>query len=55
MLQILFGKEFLDNWCRDKDGIIDYYSMFKEQSANKYGIENAKKLYERIDKNCYNE
>ena len=40
----------MDNWSFDTDGIIDYYSMFKEQISNKYGIENAKKLYEIIEK-----
>ena len=41
ILQILLGEEFMDNWSFDTDGIIDYYSMFKEQISNKYGIENA--------------
>ena len=50
ILQILLGEEFMDNWSFDTDGIIDYYSMFKEQISNKYGIENAKKLYEIIEK-----
>ena len=50
ILQILLGEEFMDNWSFDTDGIIDYYNMFKEQISNKYGIENAKKLYETIEK-----
>ena len=35
ILQILLGEEFMDNWSFDTDGIIDYYSMFKEQISNR--------------------
>ena len=30
-LQILLGEEFLDNWCKDKDGIIDYLEQLEEE------------------------
>lgn len=37
MLQILLGEDFLDNWCEDKDGIIDYLEQFMEEMTSKYG------------------
>lgn len=27
IFQLLFGKEFMDNWCQDKDGIIDFFEI----------------------------
>ena len=36
-LQIVMGEEFLDNWCQDKDGIIDYLEQFVEESTKKFG------------------
>lgn len=41
ILQILLGEEFLDNWCEDKDGIIDYLEQFLEEMASKYGEDIA--------------
>lgn len=41
MLQILLGEEFLDNWCEDKDGIIDYLEQFVEEMTSKYGEDIA--------------
>lgn len=49
ILQILLGEEFLDNWSLDTDGIIDYYNVFKEEIADKYGKENSQKIYEAIE------
>lgn len=43
MLQILLGEEFLNNWCEDKDGIIDYLEQFTEEISSKYGNEIANK------------
>lgn len=36
-LQIILGEEFLDNWCQDKDGIIDYLEQFIEETKHEYG------------------
>lgn len=30
ILQIMLGEEFLDNWCKDKDGIIDYLEQLTD-------------------------
>jgi len=37
IIQIELGEEFLDNWCEDKDGIIDYLEQFAEEMGTKYG------------------
>lgn len=50
MLQILFGRDFLNNWCNDKDGKIDYFRLMANDSK-KYGkvaIEILKKLLIKI-------
>ena len=50
MLQILFGRDFLDNLCKDKDGKIDYFKII-ENDGKKYGkvaIEILKKLLIKI-------
>ena len=50
MLQIIFGQEFLDNWCKDKNGTIDYFKMMTNYSK-KYGkiaIEKIKELLTKI-------
>ena len=43
MLQIVLGEEFLDNWCEDKDGIVDYLEQLLEEMTSKYGEEIATK------------
>lgn len=50
ILQILFGKEFLDNWCQDNDGIIDYFEVLTEDGSNKYGKEKIEKIKELLIK-----
>ena len=50
MLQILFSRDFLDNWSKDKDGKIDYFKIM-ENDGKKYGkkaIEILKKLLIKI-------
>ncbi len=50
MLQILFSRDFLDNWSKDKDGKIDYFKIM-ENDGKKYGkkaIEMLKKLLIKI-------
>ena len=44
MLQIILGEDFLNNWCEDKDGIIDYLELFQEEITQKYGETIAEKL-----------
>ena len=41
MLQIIFGKEFMDNWIQDKDGIIDYFEVMTNE-GKKYGKQTSK-------------
>ena len=36
-LQILLGEEFLENWCQDNEGIIDYLEILEEEISTKYG------------------
>ena len=49
-LQIVIGEEFLDNWCEDKDGIIDYLEQFIEEMSKIYGETIANKLKELLIK-----
>lgn len=42
-IQIVLGEEFLENWCKDKDGIIDYLELFEEEMTEKYGEKIASK------------
>lgn len=49
-LQIILGEKFLDNWCKDKDGIIDYLDVFIEEMSKKYGEEIANKQKELLIK-----
>lgn len=49
-LQIILGEEFLDNWCKDKDGIIDYLEQFIDEMSTKYGEELANKQKELLTK-----
>lgn len=50
-IQIVLGEKFLDNWCQDKEGIIDYLELFVEETGKKYGkdlAENQKDLLIKI-------
>ena len=49
-LQILFGKDFLDNWCQDNDGIIDYFEVLTEDGGNIYGKEKIEKIKDLLIK-----
>lgn len=49
-LQIILGEKFLDNWCKDKDGIIDYLELFMEEMSKKYGEEIANQQKELLIK-----
>ena len=48
MLQIILGEEFLNNWCEDKDGIIDYLELFQEEITSKYSETMAENLKELL-------
>ncbi len=48
-LQILFGKEFMDNWIQDKDGIIDYFEVMAND-GKKYGKQTIERLKELLIK-----
>ena len=48
LLQIILGEEFLNNWCEDKDGIVDYLENFHEEITLKYGQDIADKLKELL-------
>ncbi len=50
MLQILFGREFLDNWIKDKDGKVDYFKLMTNDGRkySKIAIDNIKKLLIKI-------
>ncbi len=48
-LQILFGKEFMDNWIQDKDGIIDYFEAMTNE-GKKYGKQTIERVKELIIK-----
>lgn len=50
MLQILYGMDFLEDWCKDKDGIIDYFDVMQIE-GKKYGeqeIDNLKRILTKI-------
>ena len=48
-LQILFEKEFMDNWIQDKDGIIDYFEAMTND-GKKYGKQTIERLKELLIK-----
>lgn len=49
-LQILLGEKFLDDWCQDKDGIIDYFEILTEEIGPKYGKKKIEKLKDLLIK-----
>ena len=50
IFQLLLGKEFMDNWCQDKDGIIDFFEMMTSEFSEKYGNDRIEKLKEYLIK-----
>jgi len=50
ILQIVLGEEFLENWCKDKDGIIDYLELLTEELTSRYTPEIAKKTKDLLIK-----
>lgn len=44
ILQILFGQKFMNEWCQDNDGIVDYFEVMIDDFSKKYGKENIENL-----------
>ena len=49
-LRILEGEDFVESWTKDKDGIIDYVQMLKENIKNEYGEEISDSIEECLTK-----
>lgn len=49
-LRILLEEEFLNSWCQDADGIIDYVEIMKKEIERKYGDIISEKIVEQIFK-----
>ena len=49
-LRILEGEDFVESWTKDKDGIIDYVQMLKENIKNEYGEEISNSIEECLTK-----
>ena len=47
-LKILLSEEFMQNWTKDTDGIIDYVQQMKEELENKYGKDNANDMLKKL-------
>ena len=48
-IRILLGEDFLDGWCQDTDGIIDYVQIMKEELTKKYGEKLSKQIFEKLE------
>ena len=48
-LRILLGEDFLDSWCQDADGIIDYVQNLKEELSKKYGENLSNQIFEKLE------
>lgn len=49
-LQIILGEEFVEDWTKDTDGIIDYVQKMKEEISSICNEEIAEKIFELIQK-----
>lgn len=47
-LRIMLDEEFLDGWCQDTDGIIDYVEIMKKELTERYGDLLAEEIIEKI-------
>ena len=50
ILQILLGQKFLNEWCQDKDGIIDYFEVIEEDYGKIYGKQKINKIKNLLTK-----
>lgn len=48
ILQITFSQQFMDDWCQDNDGIIDYFEIMYEDEWKIYEKETIDKLKELL-------
>lgn len=48
-IRILLGEDFLDGWCQDIDGIIDYVQIFKEELSKQYNEMIVNQIYEKLE------
>lgn len=49
-IRILIGSQFLNNWIKNSEFIIDYFESFKNRLEEEYGEEQQKKLIELLNK-----
>lgn len=49
-LSILMGEDFIEGWCEDLDGIIDYIQILNEELKEKYKEDIQKSLYKILKK-----
>lgn len=47
-LQILLGEEFINDWAKDTDGIIDYVEIMSKQLSTKFGEQLSKEIQEKL-------
>ncbi|MCI8273340.1 MAG: hypothetical protein HFJ55_04585 [Clostridia bacterium] len=48
-IRILINEEFLENWVKDVDGIIDYIPIMQEELISRYGETLAKEIQKRLE------
>ena len=48
-LQILLGKEFMNSWSADTDGIIDYVAIMKKELTQKYDEQTAAEIIQLLN------
>lgn len=48
-IRILLGEDFLDGWCQDTDGIIDYVQILKEEFSKKYREDLSNQIFEKME------
>lgn len=49
-IRILVGYEFINNWIKNKEFIIDYYEAFQNRLEKQYGEEKTKELIDILEK-----
>lgn len=47
-IRILIGHQFLDNWVKNSEYIIDYMELFENKLEEKYGIQKKEELIELL-------
>lgn len=49
-LQFILGEEFVEDWSKDTDGIIDYVEKMQEEITNSYNKEMAENIWKLLQK-----